>query len=73
MNTRIRQIGNLFKRKRKNPNEGRVYDPRGLAPALGCMGGGNRMPFILQVYEQDSYTDAINPAREISPRKGVCI
>lgn len=47
----IRQVGNLFKRKRKNPNEGRVYDPRGLAPALSCMGGGNRMPFVMLSYE----------------------
>ena len=51
---KIRQIGNLFKRARKNPNEGRVYDPRGLAPALSCMGGGNRMPFIIELQEHRS-------------------
>lgn len=51
---KIRQIGNLFKRTRKKPNEGRVYDPRGLAPALSCMGGGNRMPFIIELQEHRS-------------------
>ena len=53
---KIRQIGNLFKRARKNPNEGRVYDPRGLAPALSCMGGGNRMPFIIELREHKRKT-----------------
>lgn len=68
----IRQVGNLFKRKRKNPNEGRVYDPRGLAPALSCMGGGNRMPFVVLAYE-DTHIDENHSAREIPPRQGMCL
>lgn len=44
----VRQIGNCCPtRTRDNPNQGRIYDTGGLAPALNCMGGGNRQPFVL--------------------------
>ena len=48
MDEGIKFLGNIFPTKnRLNPNQGRVYDPDGLAPTLNCNGGGNREPFIL--------------------------
>jgi len=33
-------LGNIYPTKtRKNPNQGRVYDPKGIAPTLNCKGG----------------------------------
>lgn len=47
---KIRQLGNCCPTKtRNNPNQGRVYDLSGLAPALTAAEGGNRMPFIMAV------------------------
>ena len=45
----IKQIGNIdqHKRKRKNPNTGRVYDTNGIAPCLSTMQGGGLEPKIL--------------------------
>ena len=44
----IIQIGNVCPTKtRTNPNQGRVYDPLGIAPALNCKGGGNLEPHII--------------------------
>lgn len=44
----IIQVGNICPTKtRQNPNQGRVYDPEGIAPTLNCNEGGNREPFIL--------------------------
>lgn len=43
----IKQIGNCCPTKtRDNPNQGRIYDPNGIAPGLNCMSGGNRQPFV---------------------------
>lgn len=37
---KIIQVGNWTQNaKRDNPQRGRVYDPRGIAPTLNCMGG----------------------------------
>lgn len=45
----VKQIGNVCPTKtRDNPNQGRVYDTDGLAPALTTMGGGNREPMIIE-------------------------
>ena len=45
----VKQIGNVCPTKtRDNPNQGRVYDTEGLAPALTTMGGGNREPMIVE-------------------------
>lgn len=45
---KIIQVGNCKPTKtRENPNQGRIYDPVGLAPTLNCKGGGNREPFIV--------------------------
>lgn len=44
----VNQIGNFCPTKtRDNPNQGRIYDVEGLSPALNCMSGGNRQPFVL--------------------------
>lgn len=32
--------------KRENPNQGRIYDPKGVAPCLNRMDGGGREPYI---------------------------
>lgn len=43
----ILQIANIMPTKtRQNPNQGRVYDPSGISPALNCMEGGGREPRI---------------------------
>ena len=45
---KIIQVGNCKPTKtRDNPNQGRIYDPVGLAPTLNCKGGGNLEPFIV--------------------------
>lgn len=44
---RIYQIGNFMETKtRENPNQGRIYDPDGIAPCLNKMDGGGREPHI---------------------------
>ena len=43
----IKQIGNCMPTStRKNPNQGRIYDPDGIAPCLSKMDGGGREPMI---------------------------
>lgn len=43
----IHQIGNFMPtKKRDNPNQGRIYDPDGIAPCLNKMDGGGREPYI---------------------------
>lgn len=47
-NKEIKWIGNVCPTKiRSNPNQGRVYDPSGIAPALNTKGGGNLEPHII--------------------------
>lgn len=44
----VKQIGNVCPTKtRPNPNQGRVYDKDGIAPALTTMEGGNREPMVI--------------------------
>lgn len=44
----VKQIGNVMPTAtRENPNQGRVYDPDGLAPYLNKMEGGGREPLII--------------------------
>ena len=44
----VNQIGNCCPTKtRENPNQGRIYDTDGISPALNCMEGDNRQPFVL--------------------------
>lgn len=33
----------------KNPQRGRVYNVDGIAPAIDCVGGGNREPKIIEL------------------------
>ena len=43
----VYQIGNYLRTKtRENPNQGRVYDTKGIAPCLNRMDGGGREPSI---------------------------
>lgn len=45
----VKQIGNVMPTKtRDNPNQGRVYDPIGLAPCLNKAEGGGRLPLITE-------------------------
>lgn len=45
---KVIQIGNVARhRTRKNPNQYRVYDVRGIAPCLNAMTGGGRQPLVL--------------------------
>ena len=44
---KVRQIAKLNKDGRENPNQYRVYDPKGLAPCLNTMDGGGRQPHII--------------------------
>ena len=60
-------VGNICPTKtRKNPNQGRVYDPIGIAPTLNCKGGGNLEPFVVlkantnKGYEVAEVGDSIN-------------
>lgn len=44
------QIGNLLKPRDSgfdNPQEGRIYSVRGIAPTINTSGGGQREPLIL--------------------------
>lgn len=44
----VTQIGNCMKSgKRENPNQGRVYDAKGICPTLTDMQGGGRQPMII--------------------------
>ncbi|WP_297419410.1 DNA (cytosine-5-)-methyltransferase [Clostridium sp.] len=48
INNSVLQIGNcMVTGKRKNPNQGRVYDKEGLSPSLTTMEGGGRQPHVL--------------------------
>ena len=45
----VKQIGNVMPTAtRDNPNQGRVYNPTGLAPCLNKMEGGGREPLITE-------------------------
>ena len=49
---KIIQIGNVFKTAFNNPQRGRVYSVKGLAPTIDTfVGGGNRQPKIIESYE----------------------
>lgn len=54
---RIIQITNIMPtKKRANPNQGRVYSKKGLAPSINTCNGGNRQPMI----EVDEYISIKN-------------
>ena len=45
----VRQIGNVMPTAtRENPNQGRIYDTKGIAPTItDVSGGGGRQPMIV--------------------------
>lgn len=48
----IIQIGNCRPTKtRKNPNQGRIYDTKGISPSLNTCGGGNLEPHIIDEHD----------------------
>ena len=52
MNTnKIIQIGNVYQTQFDNPNRGRVYSVKGLAPTINTCGGGGAEPMLLETYE----------------------
>ena len=49
---KVLQIGNIVDDTNngfKNPQRGRVYSIEGIAPAIDCVGGGNREPKIIEL------------------------
>lgn len=58
----VKQIGNVMPTAtRDNPNQGRVYDPAGLAPCLNKMEGGGREPLVIY----DLYHKKVKPGTAI--------
>ena len=52
--SQVKQIGNVMPTAtRDNPNQGRVYDPTGLAPCLNKMEGGGREPLVMTLNTKD--------------------
>ena len=52
MNAEIVEIGNLVVGGNfDNPQRGRIYSPKGIAPAIYTYGGGGLEAKILMVYE----------------------
>ena len=58
MRNRVIQVGGVVDDSNigfKNPQRGRVYDARGIAPCIYTFGGGNLEPKIVRVYEDRIY------------------
>lgn len=52
----INRVGNILPtRTRENPNQGRVYDVTGIAPAI-CCGGGT--PLVITRLENERISDS---------------
>ena len=75
----IFQLGNFLPtKKRDNPNQGRVYDPMGIAPCLNQMDGGGREPHVaLPAFCDMSYGKGLQLADkacclQARYHKGVC-
>ena len=50
----IIRLGNVYGYPPESSNYGGlVFDPSGYAPTINCMGGGLRMPLIIEVEEND--------------------
>lgn len=68
----VKQIGNCMPTAtRDNPNQGRIYDPKGLAPCLNKMDGGGREPLIPISMTRKAYkeTDIANTLTAGTPDK----
>ena len=70
---RIMFLGNIFPTKtRKNPNQGRVYNPSGISPTLNCTAGGNLQPFVsLSAVNkvEDMTRHDLEQVRKLTPRE----
>ncbi len=72
---KIKQVGNIYPTKtRKNPNNGRVYNPNGIAPTLNSKTGGNLEPFIItKNKDKDEQIPTIDKTgftiRKLTPRE----
>lgn len=64
---KVMQIGNCMPTaSRDNPNQGRIYDPRGIAPCLNKMDGGGRVPLISKPFTLTSRQAEINSKSHVS-------
>lgn len=56
---KIIQVANISQetRNRVNPNDGRVYSPKGLSPTINTMGGGWRIPMYIQLKDRKQMDD----------------
>ena len=51
-------VGNILPTwTRENPNQGRVYDVTGIAPAI-CCGGGGGTPLVVTRLENERISDS---------------
>ena len=69
----VKQIGNVCPTKtRENPNQGRVYDKDGIAPALTTMEGGNREPMVIdEIKVVDNYMPSNQDASRVIDVDGI--
>lgn len=57
----IKRLGNIFPTKtRDNPNQGRVYDPFGLAPTI-VIGGGEALVLVNERKNHSHRQSKYNP------------
>lgn len=67
-------VGNICPTKtRKNPNQGRVYDPIGIAPTLNCKGGGNLEPFVVLKANTNKGYEVAEVGDSIAPHQAVAV
>lgn len=70
----IYQIGNFMPtKKRKNPNQGRIYGVGGIAPCLNKMEGGGREPHILHPIALPAFCDMAIGAGLMLTRGARCL
>lgn len=55
----VQQIGQIYS-DTVNPQSGRIYNPSGLSPTLDTCGGGNRMPKIVEDFDEDEIGRFLN-------------
>ena len=56
----IYQLGKVFRPNRDNPNAGRTYGVKGIAPCLGTMEGGKERPQHERIYDTNGVMTALN-------------
>ena len=55
----ICQVGQIYPNS-GNPQSGRVYNPKGLSPALDSCQGGNRMPKVVDEWDDEDLEEFLN-------------